>query len=39
MAKQCSKLAKKDTDTIAVSLMETLNAICLTYSSDDLLLK
>ena len=33
------KFGNKDTETVSVSLMETLNTVCLTYSSDDLLLK
>ena len=33
------KVGIKDTEVVSVSLMETLNTVCLTYSSDNLLLK
>ena len=38
MAKTLFKIGNKDTETLSV-LMGTLNTVCLTYSSDDLLLK
>ena len=31
------KVGNKDTDTVSLSLMGTLNTTCLIYSSDDLL--
>ena len=33
------KVGNKDIKTVSVSLMGTLNSVCLIYSSDDLLLK
>ena len=33
------KVGNKDTETVLVSLMGTLNTVCLTYSSDNFLLK
>ena len=33
------KVGSKDTETVSVSLMGTLNTVCLTYSSENLLLK
>ena len=33
------KVGNKDTETVSVSLMGTLNTVCLTYSFDDLLFK
>ena len=36
--KHCSKLALKIL-RLSLSLMETLNTVCLTYFADDLLLK
>ena len=33
------KVDNKDTETVSVSLMGTLNSVCLSYSSDNLLLK
>ena len=35
----CSKLAIKDTETVSVYLMGTLNSVSLTYFSDNLLSK
>ena len=38
--KHCTKLALyKDIEAVSVYLMVSLNTVCLTYSSDDLLLK
>ena len=39
MTKTLFKVGIKDTEAISVTLMGTLNIVCLTYSSDDLLLK
>ena len=33
------KVGNKDTETVSMSLMGPLNTVCLTYSSDHLLLK
>ena len=39
VVKTLIKVGNKDTEALSVSLMGTLNTICLTYWSDDLLLK
>ena len=39
VAKTLFKVGIKDTEAVSVSLMGTLNTVCLTHSSDDLLLK
>ena len=39
LAKTLFKVGIKDTDAISVTLMGTLNIVCLSYSSEDLLLK
>ena len=39
MVKTSFKVGNKDNEAVSVSLMETLNTVCLTYSSDNLLFK
>ena len=39
LAKILFKVSNKDIEAVSVSLMGTLSTVCLTYSSDDLLLK
>ena len=39
VTKTLFKVGIKDTEAVSVSLMGNLNTVCLTYSSDDLLLK
>ena len=39
MAKTLFKVGMKGTQAVSVSLMGTLNTVCLIFSADDLLLK